>query len=313
MLSWEEYIKHNILEFRNRYKKHSEKYRKWVEKDRNASRYSLTKPSQVVVIDFNKPYPECFIILHNKKRPDMETIVFENVKFDDFSSKALKEPRLLELLGSREIEQFLATVRRYVFDSKWDRAFDRLGESFYLLNRGNFRSKPNDFAIWVNTRIRIYWLEAQRELQRKKIEKTVDKLRRDAEAIPEGVQLRNKIIESTQRLEGQIKQQDEQYSELRDDLVGVHKLVATKGYGEWKALLSDIDKINTRIDAMSDVRSAYDKVLSQQIEFMKQQSEVMEKQSSFMNWIKYAMVFVPIAVIIAPIVEYLIRLWTSAP
>ena len=36
----------------------------------------------------------------------------------------------------------------------------------------------------------------------------------------------------------------------------MRKLVGTKTFGEWKVLLSEIDKINTRIDSLSKVRDA---------------------------------------------------------
>jgi len=75
-------------------------------------------------------------------------------------------------------------------------------------------------------------------------------------------------------------------------------LVGTKTFGEWKALLAEIDKINVRIDALSNIINAYDKVLNQ--------------QSSFITWIKYATILVPIAVVSVPIIELLLHYFFSA-
>ena len=73
------------------------------------------------------------------------------------------------------------------------------------------------------------------------------------------------------------------------------------------------DTINTRIDALRDIKEAYDKLLSQQNAFMDQQAEVMKQQTSFINWIKYATIIVPIAVVSVPIIEILLRHFIGIP
>ena len=85
-------------------------------------------------------------------------------------------------------------------------------------------------------------------------------------------------------------------AKIEQDVNGVRRLVGTETFGEWKALLSEIDKINTRIDALFHIREAYDKVLEQQ-------AKVIEQQSSFIKWIRYATILLPIAVISVPAIE----------
>lgn len=71
MISWEEFIKSNILEFRNKFKKLSEESKKLVKENKEIFRRSFNKPCQVLVFNFNKDYPTCFAILHDAKHPDM--------------------------------------------------------------------------------------------------------------------------------------------------------------------------------------------------------------------------------------------------
>jgi len=67
-----------------------------------------------------------------------------------------------------------------------------------------------------------------------------------------------------------------------------------------------VNELNTRINSLSDIKEAYDRVLIQQ-------AEVMKQQSSFIAWIKYATILVPIAVVVAPIIEVLIRHFLNIP
>jgi len=107
-------------------------------------------------------------------------------------------------------------------------------------------------------------------------------------------------ITNVKRLREEITPLKRQQKELRDDIIGIKKIVGSETYGEWKVLLSEIDKVNTRIDALTDIKDAYDKVLTQQ-------AEVIKQQSSFMNWIKYSTILLPIAVASIAIIEILIR------
>jgi len=298
-----------------------EKTKEFVEENEEISLQSLNKPCQVVMLDFNKPNPTCFVILHKAEYPDMLTIIFEKVAIKDLSFKATQDPRLLELLGQERTENLVREIKRKVQAARKDRYWSAKSEpldsinGFLLFHReipslGEAKYELSDIMF----RHMTFNLDLiMREKQKEKIEETVSNLKRDAELIPENFELRTKIIENTQRLDSQFKQLDEQYKKLRDELIGIRKLVGTETYGEWKVLVSEIDKINTRIDGLSDIRSAYDKVLAQQNAFMKQQSEVMKQQSSFITWVKYATILVPIAVVSVPVIEILLRHFLGIP
>jgi len=290
MISWKEYIKDNILEFRRVLKTYPKE-----------SVYSLGKPSQVVLIDFDEPFPKCFIILHSEQYPDMETLIFENEVPEDFFSKISREkPKWLELLGIGKIEDIHRAVEQMP-QLAWmgDWSAQIVDKSILILRRGDPRSDKYFLSDLAQILIDV---EHEPEESRKKIEETVGDIKRDAEAIPVE-EVRTKIVEATERLEKQIEPLYEKYKKLESDVVGVRRLVGTRGFGEWKVLLSEMDKMNTRIDALSEIRSAYDKILAQQTEFIKQQSEVMKQQSSFIKWIKYATILLPIAVISVPVIE----------
>jgi len=169
-------------------------------------------------------------------------------------------------------------------------------------------------------------LKTQRE--REKIEETVGDIRRDVEAIPEKVELRNKIIEATGRLEEQIKKLDKKYEE---EISGFRKIVGTtKEFQDFRVFTTDVtdlkkshvprevfdakvSELHTRINSLSEMKTEYDKLLSQQNEFMKQQAEVMKQQSSFVTWIKYSTILVPVAVVSAPIIYALLRRFLGIP
>jgi hypothetical protein len=293
----------------------SKESRKLIEKNKELFLYSLNRPCQVLIFNFHYPYPTCVVILHNSQHPDMEIIVLENVAFEDFFANVLHEPRFLELFGKKETEIFAREVKGFARRALEDKTMWlsmstnlEVTSGLLLAFREDPRSKLSKYEFSETMHSSLDWAlkDFSREKQRKKIEETVGDIKRDAKEIPV-IELRTKIVEATERLDGQIKQLDEQHKKLKDDLTGVRRLVGTKGFGEWKVLLSEIDKMNTRIDALSDIRSAYDKVLAQQNAFMKQQAEVMKQQSSFIKWIKYATILVPIAVVSVPVIEILLR------
>jgi len=193
------------------------------------------------------------------------------------------------------------------YNAFWNRNFAVIHYAF------DARQIKNIIATQLFEELMESLLRLEKEKQRKKIEVTVDRLKQDVEAIPQTVELREKIIKNTKKLESQFSQLNEQYKKLSDDVVGVRKLVGSKTFGEWKILLSEIDKINTRIDSLSCINEAYDKVLNKQNKFMEQQADVMKQQASFINWIKYATILVPIAVISVPIIEMLLRSVLNIP
>jgi len=149
--------------------------------------------------------------------------------------------------------------------------------------------------------------------QMEEIEETVGVIKKEAGAIP-SPKLKDSIMKSVAKLERHIKQIEEidkKQTKLEDEMTGVRKLIGSKTFGEWKVLLSEIDKINLRIDSLSEIKKTYDTLFAQQTEFMKQQSKVMEQQASFVIWIKYATILVPIAVMLAPVIDVLIRHFIS--
>ena len=305
-MSWEEYIKANILEFRKR--KLTEIEKNFVTKYKRIFFLTLYEPCQVVVINFNKPYPTFFVILHNAEHPDMEIETLENVAFENFSLETLRKMGLLKSLGIREIRRITKEIEkatRNVVKEGWLSFWTLLEKSllFSYSEESQFLMRPFEFANDIYICFKDEILDTLREKQRKRIEKTVEDIKRDASAIEE-TELRTRILGKTERLEGQVKKLGEQQRKLREEVVGVRKLVGTsKTFGEWKSLLTEIDKMNTRIDAFSGIKDAYDKVLAQQNEFMKQQAEVMKQQSNFIKWIKYATILLPIAVISVPVIE----------
>ena len=301
-MSWEKYVKSNILEFRKRRLTDLEK--ELTVRSKTVFHTTLYEPCQIVVIDIAEPHPKYFLVLHSEEFPDMEIAVVGEVALKQLSSEMLKKTKLLKALGLEKIQ----TITEHLKDTaKIARGFGWLssyaeiaGVPVYEIVKEP-RTSPNPFELSRLVYDSMVWEigEMLTRKQKEEIEETVGDIRRDAEAIPTK-ELRTKIIESTGRLEGLIEQLQKKHEKLKDDLVGVRRLVGTKSFGEWKVLLSEIDKMNTRINALSDIKSGYDKVLAQQADLLKQ-------QSSFMNWIKYSIILLPIAVASISIIEILIR------
>lgn len=298
-ISWEEYIKSSVLEFRRRYSALSEEDRMIMKKSTRAG-VALDTPSQFIIVDPDKFSTKLLICFHAKQYPDLETFVYENMPKHIIISKIQKEePKWLQSVSLEKIKEAIRSIRRTTTERKDWTAADATREIFLLWFSFDCRSDKDFLA---ETSLQILGIYLDTEKSRTEIKETVSDIKRDAQSI-EVEELRTKILEKTAILEKQIEPLYGKFKKLEDDLVGVRKLVGSETYGEWKSLLSEIDKINTRIDAVSDIRSAYDKVLAQQNEFMKQQSEVMKQQSNFIKWIKYATVLLPIAVISVPIIE----------
>ena len=131
-----------------------------------------------------------------------------------------------------------------------------------------------------------------------------------------------------------LKEQEMLTTAIKEDVDGVRQLIGVSTeYQDWKLLVSDVyrlkgehvpkevfdakvGELSSRINSLSEIREAYDKILAHQTEFMKQQAEVMRQQSSFIKWIKYATILLPVAVISVPIIEIigvLIRHYLNIP
>ena len=303
MLSWKEYVETDILRFRDAKIPFLNPF---IKENEEAYLASLKKPCQAVVIDFSGSHPVYIIVLHDENRPDMEITTYENVPFDQFTDNASKDVRLSELIDSKEIKHIIGYMKAQIpGDVVWDFAFQKFEKSFMFCFRWDPRSSLHPFEhLWYNAIEYIHdlYVEVSTKREKEKIEEAVVDVKRVAESITE-IDLRTEVVEKLDKLENQINESSQKYAKLQDDLTKVRRLIGTETFGEWKVLLSEIDKMNTRIDALSDIRSAYDRVLAQQNQFMKQQSEVMKQQSSFIKWIKYATILLPIAVISVPVIE----------
>jgi hypothetical protein len=297
-ISWEEYVKSNILHFREEYRKLKDEWKKIVETHEKVFLASLNNPCQVVVVDFGIGESKCLIVLHDKNRPDMDVVAYENVAIEDLSAEFLKNIKSLESLDIRGIENIVEFTKDEVRSNRFAGIWMPFPRAILGIV-GDIRSVSYKLAeiFMFNIDSAIFDLDKKERIRR--IKEITGDIKRDAQSITME-ELRTKITEKTEKLEEQIKPLFDKYKKLEDDLVGVRKLVGSESYGEWKVLLSEIDKANARIDALSEIKVAYDKVLAQQ-------AEVLKQQSSFITWIKYATILVPIAVVLVPIIDALIR------
>jgi hypothetical protein len=318
VISWEEYIKSNISKFRKHYEKLPEERRKLIEENKKSFIFSLCKPTQVVVFDFNKPNLKWFIVLHNEKVPDKETIVFRVLDFKDLFSKVLKHPRLLDLLGTKEIQRITQWIKTKTSEEGKDEGWESKGfeKSFWVTFNADPRSFPNqsifsDFSdIYMSVELDL----SLGEKHRRQIEDAVDDIKRDVEKIPE-IAIKTRIMEKTERLEAQMMQLDKK---LKEEISGIRKIIGiAKEFQDWRTLVSDVYRLKgehvprevfesrlkeliAKIETFEKIEKAYERLSTQQ-------EKVLEQQSSFLKWIKYSVILVPIAVACIPIVELLIR------
>jgi len=321
--TWKEYIRSNILDFRNKFHDLPEEVREL----RPHLAALIAKPTQVVVFQPTDSELTHMLILHSENSPDMDTIVYEGMTSQELAVQASEQhPEWRPLVNLNKVKHAITHSahsrggyfweRRYYDNSLlWTFGFDpRSGGTPMGTLSKMLSNEVNDL------------LKTQRE--REKIEETVGDIRRDVEAIPEKVELRNKIIEATGRLEEQIKKLDKKYEE---EISGFRKIVGTtKEFQDFRVFTTDVtdlkkshvprevfdakvSELHTRINSLSEMKTEYDKLLSQQNEFMKQQAEVMKQQSSFVTWIKYSTILVPVAVVSAPIIYALLRRFLGIP
>jgi len=321
MISWEEYIKSNILEFRRLFEKWSRSEKKILEENKSLFIESFNEPCQFVMVEFREPYPKCFIVLHSAEQKDIEILVLENMTFEVFSSNTLRKIKLLESLPRKEYEDLVNCIKEYAL-----RVIDTGVSSSRVFKNSLIMMFPKDIratggkyglSILKEALMKSEIHAIIRQKQKNEIKKTVDDLRR-VETISDVIELRKQVSTITRRLETQVEQLDkrteEQITSLRQ-LIG-----ASEKFYELKFLVTDINRLkrqhiskevfeakvnelNTRIDSLGEIKEAYDEVLTQQNQFMKQQSEVMRQQSSFIKWIKYATILLPIAVVSVPVIE----------
>jgi len=112
--------------------------------------------------------------------------------------------------------------------------------SFYILSTYDFRS-DSDFLFDISRE--MVFRESDLEKRKVQIEETVVDLRKNVEAIPEEVDLRNKIIETTEKLENQMK---ELHERLEAEVGGVRQLIGTsEKFQDFKAFTTDIEHLKT--------------------------------------------------------------------
>jgi len=303
-VNWKEALTKFVMAWRDEFEKLTDSEKKEYLENYTVH-YHFLKPCQIEVIEVKKIRRVIWIITRDKARADMEFIIHSNVKesLESFlEKKKTQDPDWFD--------KFEKIIPKLSHDyAQGGNFWDFEGEITYCsLNYNPLERDPVEYA---RSDLKGHINTLRRIKLRKDIELTTDQIKSNVERITD-TQLRSSFNEATKKLEyslSQIKRLDEHERKLRsmeEELVGVRKLVGTETFGEWKVLLSEMDKMNTRIDALSDVKDAYDKVLSQQ-------SEVMKQQSSFMNWVKYSTILLPIAVASISIIEILIRHFLRIP
>lgn len=296
-------------------------------KEQGGSYLRINRTLQIVVITFTKSDDVFFLFANSEKRPDLQIIVYQNIDFECLWDNSEIVETLTGLFGENGVNVIQGHLKPYNFSPSLVLSTMILSESIFLVHYGHDPridglSIGDEFFHDVKFTIR----NIKREKQSKKIENTVDVLKRDVEAIPETFKFKTQILETTSRLGVEIqelhKRVDEEIGAFREIVGKSEKLQ------DWKMFSGDVDflkrthvnketynseikrledTINTRIDSIQNIKEAYDKVLSQQNEFMGQQAKVIEHQSSFINWIKYATILVPLAVVSVPIIELVLR------
>lgn len=316
----DELVKANITEFRQRFQSLPDRVKSLVEKSKEANAFSLNYPTQIIWVRLKKPNIECFVVLHKSTSDDMKIITLEDIVLEKLSPTLL-QGSASELIDSSEARKISSSIKREIVDiekelgSEWADAIissDTLSGDLGIL-LFNLRMAKDTFFLTssFDMLMRSQLRDSLIEKQRKIIDATLKELIKDVAEV-EAAESRTKILETTEKLQSQIKDVYKQQAELREDVFGLRRIVGGKTFGEWKSLLSEVDAINARINALSDIRSTYDKILAQQSDFMKQQTEVMKQQASFVTWIKYAAIFVPVAVLFTPVVNALIQHFLGA-
>lgn len=319
ILNWTDYIRSNIAEFRKQYEKFSEEEKSLLARQAITSNLILTEPCQVVVLDIKDHRLVILYVLHNKEYPDMNITILENLSLNKFSSASLSEAPILQTLGTGDFSAIFEDVRMVTSSEMFSQGFSsawqpRKESVFFLFSRNFLTFDAHSFSDYV-----LRWINIKIESlrRREKINETVNGIKRDAQAIPK-IELKTKIVEATGTLKKEI---DDLNKKLDEEIGGVRKMIgSTKEFQDFRVFTSDvtdlkkshvpkdvfeakIGELTARVDSLSDIRDAYDKVLAQQNEFMKQQASVMSQQSDFTKWVKYATILLPIAVISVPVIE----------
>lgn len=268
--------------------------------DLPAIQYALPKPCQITVFEFSSTPKIIWLFTFEKSKADMYLKV-EKVRenLEDFlesHSEYRKYAWCFNVVSMNRKDLKVSSKENYVTLG----AKDYFGIMFFSNPIFKFTSKELALRIFSENKMWVL-----RSIQQSKIARSTSEILVKVEKTEgaKAISLEVKSIREALDKLKKIDDYDQKLVSIEDDLLGVRRLVGTQTFGEWKVLLSEIDKMNTRIDAFSEIKDAYDKVLAQQNEFMKQQAEVMKQQSSFIKWIKYATILLPVAVISVPVIE----------
>ena len=87
MQSWEEYVKANILKFREMYAGLDPKIRQKVKESKFVYGNKLNKPCQVLLITYSGFSDVFLVVVNSKKMADKTIIVKQNIDFEGFWDK----------------------------------------------------------------------------------------------------------------------------------------------------------------------------------------------------------------------------------
>ncbi|PVX26799.1 MAG: hypothetical protein CW691_00355 [Candidatus Bathyarchaeum sp.] len=296
-----EYVEKIIQSYRNEFIRLDKELQEQIKA--NAFSKTLLPQCQLEIIDFEQ-YGSVWIINHDSKR--MDKLV--SIKLGKNEQKKKNLEHILEQYDffNNAWTALSQTMRDAILTDGVLLIFeDDFWWAFYK------QRKPYEFALWLldNTLYEIG--DIINNEQHLALKESAERLKKDVTLVAENdVRARleitsNKIDAAVRKLQT-IDEHEEKLCALKSDLDGVHRLIGRETYGEWKVLINEIDKNKDRINSLSNIKEAYDKVLAQQ-------SEVMKQQSSFINWIKYATILVPIAAVSVPILEILLRQFLGIP
>lgn len=157
----------------------------------------------------------------------------------------------------------------------------------------------------------------KRTAEIRSIEEQLAEIKADINKI-RGKKLQTKMLQHTSRISDSLvsvktlEEHERKLKSMEDDLTGVRRLIGTKGFGEWKSLVFDVEYLKKRVEDVSDIRESYKEVLDHQTKVLDNQAKVLAQQSNFISWIKYSTILVPLAVAWVPIIETLIRHFLSS-
>ena len=296
MISWEEYLTETVTTFRKEFEKLSYRQRNLLRL--KAFHSSFLEPCQIEVLDVGDKESAIWLVIHDNNLPDMTFKSHKNARSPDISEFWRKYE--FPILHREHFEKNLSFEGRLHFIVMRNVEF------------GTSRDKkPQEIASMVLSFALRNLIKTE---QVNAIERSTLGLKKSIAKVTEK-DVRDELMGATQKIDGalkEIKRIDEEIGKVRQ-LVGI-----SQEYQDWRLLVSDvhtlkgehvprevfdsrIGELNTRIDSLSEIKEAYDKILTQQTEFMKQ-------QSSFIKWIKYATILLPIAVISVPVIE-IISIW----